>query len=49
MKKRYLEVQRCFDLLHDRLQNAEIPFRLQAKQLYHDREEITVHIRLLNS
>ncbi|EGV05534.1 ribosomal RNA large subunit methyltransferase J-like protein [Haemophilus pittmaniae HK 85] len=49
MKKRYLEVQRCFDLLRDRLQNAEIPFRLQAKQLYHDREEITVHIRLLNS
>ena len=39
MKKRYLEVQRCLDALRapfgDRI-------TLRAKQLYHDREEITV-------
>ena len=37
MKKRFQEVQSCLDRL------AEVPnLRLKGKQLYHDREEITV-------
>jgi 23S rRNA (cytidine2498-2'-O)-methyltransferase len=38
MKKRYDEVQLCFDILRDAVDGLE----LRAKQLYHDREEITV-------
>jgi len=39
MKKRWPEVQRCFEAMR-----AAVPFELdlRAKQLYHDREEITV-------
>ena len=39
MKKRWPEVQRCFALMQE-----SVPFALdlRAKQLYHDREEITV-------
>ncbi|HQW80388.1 MAG: 23S rRNA (cytidine(2498)-2'-O)-methyltransferase RlmM [Rhodanobacteraceae bacterium] len=39
MKKRWPEVQRCFAAMR-----ADVPFELdlRAKQLYHDREEITV-------
>lgn len=39
MKKRWLETRRCLDLFEAQ---AGIPIRLRAKQLYHDREEITV-------
>ncbi len=39
MKKRWQETQLCLDLL---TQQAEKPLTLRAKQLYHDREEITV-------
>jgi len=42
MKKRYDEVQRCFDLLHEAV-GAKL--ELRARQLYHDREEITVFAR----
>ena len=38
MKKRYDEAQLCFGILHDAVDGLEI----RAKQLYHDREEITV-------
>ncbi|MGF7453955.1 23S rRNA (cytidine(2498)-2'-O)-methyltransferase RlmM [Pasteurella bettyae] len=44
MKKRYLEVQNCLQLITDALDNAELKYKIQAKHLYHDREEITVHI-----
>jgi 23S rRNA (cytidine2498-2'-O)-methyltransferase len=44
MKKRLLAVQECTALLEDKLSQAAIDFHLQAKQLYHDREEITVCI-----
>jgi 23S rRNA (cytidine2498-2'-O)-methyltransferase len=39
MKKRWPEVQRCFARMHE-----SVPFALdlRAKQLYHDREEVTV-------
>ncbi len=39
MKKRWLETQRCLDLFTSQI-NA--PMLIRAKQLYHDREEITV-------
>jgi 23S rRNA (cytidine2498-2'-O)-methyltransferase len=39
MKKRWPEVQRCFARMHESLPFA---LDLRAKQLYHDREEITV-------
>lgn len=48
MKKRYQEVQRCLGMIQERLQAAGINYRMQAKQLYHDREEITVMILTLN-
>lgn len=44
MKKRYLELQRCFTQLDQRLNKAGIGYTLHAKQLYHDREEITVYL-----
>ena len=39
MKKRYDEVQLCLSIVRDALGGAA---DLRAKQLYHDREEITV-------
>ncbi|GAB3026326.1 23S rRNA (cytidine(2498)-2'-O)-methyltransferase RlmM [Oleiagrimonas citrea] len=42
MKKRYAEVQLCLDLLRDRVDGT---LDLRARQLYHDREEITVFAR----
>lgn len=44
MKKRLTTVQECIDLLHQKLTEASIKHTIQAKQLYHDREEITVCI-----
>lgn len=46
MKKRYQEVQQCLQTLSQKLQDAQLPFDLQAKHLYHDREEITVYVRI---
>ena len=42
MKKRYDEVQLCLALVHAALAEAGRRVELRAKQLYHDREEITV-------
>jgi 23S rRNA (cytidine2498-2'-O)-methyltransferase len=39
MKKRWQETQLCLDLF---AQQAQRPLRIRARQLYHDREEITV-------
>ena len=39
MKKRWLETQLCLQRFAD---EAGLPLRLRARQLYHDREEITV-------
>ena len=44
MKKRLQEVNECLDLIHQQLNEADIPHQIQAKHLYHDREEITVCI-----
>lgn len=43
MKRRYYAVKECLELLISQL--GEQAFEFQAKHLYHDREEITVHVR----
>ena len=45
MKKRYDEITRCRVIIEDRLRAAGTPYRLRLKQLYHDREEVTGHLR----
>ena len=42
MKKRLPCVQECLALFTEKLVQANIPHQIKAKQLYHDREEITV-------
>ena len=44
MKKRLVSVQECIALLQQQLSEANIEHNIMAKQLYHDREEITVCI-----
>ena len=44
MKKRLMATHECIDLLHQKLTEENIKFTVQAKHLYHDREEITVCI-----
>ncbi len=44
MKKRHASVQECIALLQQQLTEAGLKFNIMAKQLYHDREEITVCI-----
>lgn len=44
MKKRLVAVHDCIDLLHQKLSQANMEYTIQAKHLYHDREEITVCI-----
>ena len=46
MKKRYQEVMQCLESLSEVLTQQGLTFEMQAKQLYHDREEVTVHIAL---
>ncbi|OCG45573.1 23S rRNA (cytidine(2498)-2'-O)-methyltransferase RlmM [Gilliamella sp. Choc4-2] len=45
MKKRYEEVKQNLQLLNEKLNNKHINVQIQAKQLYHDREEVTVHVQ----
>ncbi|MEA9392498.1 23S rRNA (cytidine(2498)-2'-O)-methyltransferase RlmM [Acerihabitans sp. TG2] len=45
MKKRYEEVRQNLALVRDALLENGIHSEVHAKQLYHDREEVTVHIR----
>ncbi|MGI5308654.1 23S rRNA (cytidine(2498)-2'-O)-methyltransferase RlmM [Rheinheimera sp. WS51] len=47
MKKRYETVQEILESFEQRLQTAGIKYQLQVKHLYHDREEVTVHVRNL--
>lgn len=44
MKQRYAEVTRGLDNLRERLEASGLAWHLQARQLYHDREEITVMV-----
>ncbi|BBB26438.1 23S rRNA (cytidine(2498)-2'-O)-methyltransferase RlmM [Amphritea japonica] len=48
MKQRYPEVKGCLEYLHNELNAAGLKARVAAKHLYHDREEITVHVRVLD-
>ncbi|RKS86807.1 23S rRNA (cytidine2498-2'-O)-methyltransferase [Orbus hercynius] len=45
MKKRYEEVKHNLQLLEDELKANQINVQIQAKHLYHDREEVTVHVQ----
>jgi 23S rRNA (cytidine2498-2'-O)-methyltransferase len=44
MKKRYQEVDQCLEFVQSELKQAGLSYSLQAKHLYHDREEVTVCI-----
>lgn len=44
MKRRYDEMRQCFALIEELMSAHEVEYQLQAKHLYHDREEITVHL-----
>lgn len=46
MKKRHLAVQQCLDIISQGLDEAGIEYRLSARHLYHDREEVTCHLDL---
>ena len=45
MKKRYVEVQKCIELMNEIIEKADMRVEMSFKHLYHDREEITGHIR----
>ncbi|MFO7955063.1 23S rRNA (cytidine(2498)-2'-O)-methyltransferase RlmM [Thioalkalivibrio sp.] len=44
MKQRWKTVYDCLDHIEERLLDARITHQMRARQLYHDREEITVHV-----
>ncbi len=44
MKKRLGEVERCRDIIHQRMHRSSTGFELRFRQLYHDREEITGYL-----
>jgi 23S rRNA (cytidine2498-2'-O)-methyltransferase len=44
MKKRYDEVERCRDIVGQRLARAGVRAGLALRQLYHDREEVTGYL-----
>ncbi|GGB90052.1 ribosomal RNA large subunit methyltransferase M [Marinobacterium zhoushanense] len=46
MKQRYAETRTCLERIEEALGDAGLRWRLQAKQLYHDREEITCWLSL---
>jgi 23S rRNA (cytidine2498-2'-O)-methyltransferase len=46
MKKRYPELQKCFAAIDESMEGQA--YRLNTKQLYHDREEVTCYLRLVD-
>ncbi len=46
MKKRHEAVMQCLQMITDALDDAKITYRLSARHLYHDREEVTCHLDL---
>ncbi|SQB42465.1 putative RNA 2'-O-ribose methyltransferase [Citrobacter koseri] len=44
MKKRYEEVSQNLAYIQAQLDEHGINAQIQARQLYHDREEVTVHV-----
>ena len=47
MKQRYLEVKKCEQRILKELRTAGLNVEVQFKQLYHDREEVTGHLRVI--
>lgn len=47
MKQRYAEVRRLLDRIESALAERRIKVSIACKQLYHDREEVTCHLRRL--
>lgn len=47
MKQRYAEVQRLLQRLEESFKARRIKVAMACKQLYHDREEVTCHLRRL--
>jgi len=48
MKKRYQEVQLCKSIIIEALKEHDLKYEFHLKHLYHDREEVTGFIKLLN-
>ncbi len=48
MKQRYLEVKKCEERILKELSSLGFDAAIQFKQLYHDREEVTGHLRVFN-
>jgi 23S rRNA (cytidine2498-2'-O)-methyltransferase len=46
MKQRYLEVKKCEQRILSELESLGFRVSVQFKQLYHDREEVTGHLRV---
>ena len=46
MQKRFDSVYECLSMIRKELEKQGINYELQAKHLYHDREEITVHLNV---
>lgn len=46
MKQRYAEVRRCLERIETALDESGLSWRLMARHLYHDREEITCWLQL---
>lgn len=46
MKRRWPEVAACLGRLEDKLAAAGVAAQISCRHLYHDREEVTVHVRL---
>jgi 23S rRNA (cytidine2498-2'-O)-methyltransferase len=49
MKQRYAEVRRLLDRIEDGFRERGIKVTIGCKQLYHDREEVTCHLRRLDT
>lgn len=49
MKKRFEELETCRAIIEKKLETAGIEATLRFKQLYHDREEVTGHIRVIKT
>lgn len=48
MKQRYAEVRRLLERIEDGFKARKIKVSIGCKQLYHDREEVTCHLRRLD-
>lgn len=46
MKKRYQEVKSCLEMIEQRLNDRRLKHKIVCRQLYHDRDEVTVYVGL---